>query len=174
MIQQVNRSEAGIQSGKRFLISRVGDCIIALDLNQVRQVIDKDIIYPVPLVSDAVMGVVYYQGTALPVLRPESLAALMGKDISILDKSRSELILVMEWQDHQVGILLDRIEWVVESEELEINDNNDESSIQTIRYRGTALFSLDAQRIFALIKHGLADPRSPLSGSNSGPARETR
>ncbi len=141
------------------MIFQVGPSTLCMDLAYVRQILDRDTLYPVPLINKAIEGVTYYQESALPVIRPESLVEFVGHKPTSGKADQSDLILVVEWQKYNVGILLDRIESVVDGEKINW-DNADLSEAQTIQYDGRELHLLDAERVFTLIKMNLR--KNPL------------
>jgi purine-binding chemotaxis protein CheW len=103
----------GVERSSQYLTFRLGEEVFALDIAQVREVLDYTPITRVPRMPEFMRGVINLRGSVVPVV---DLRARFG--IEEVQASRSTCIVVAEVRFHGesmvVGLLTDAVNAVVE------------------------------------------------------------
>ncbi len=98
-----------------FLTLRVQDLRYAIATTQVLEIIKLPELMPVANMPDDIIGILNYRGLALPVMQ---LSRRLGKTQD--QCSLSDSLIVVEWQDFKVGIVVHTVEEVQEIESQDI------------------------------------------------------
>ncbi|MBF0477187.1 MAG: chemotaxis protein CheW, partial [Deltaproteobacteria bacterium] len=108
-------SVAGITTTSQYLTFRLGDEKFALDISQVREVLDFTIITKVPRTPEFMRGVINLRGGVVPVIDLR-----LKFDMSKIEKTVNTCIIIVEVniKDETValGVLADSVEEVIDLE----------------------------------------------------------
>lgn len=111
----------------QWVTFRLGDEKYGINVMQVQEVLRITEIAPVPGAPPYVLGIINLRGNVVTVIDTRNRFGLMSKETD--DSSR---IVIIETDDHIIGILVDSVAEVVELRDSEIetapNVGNDESS----------------------------------------------
>ncbi len=111
----------------QWVTFRLGDEKYGINVMQVQEVLRITEIAPVPGAPSYVLGIINLRGNVVTVIDTRNRFGLMSKETD--DSSR---IVIIETDDHIIGILVDSVAEVVELRDSEIetapNVGNDESS----------------------------------------------
>ena len=111
----------------QWVTFRLGDEKYGINVMQVQEVLRITEIAPVPGAPSYVLGIINLRGNVVTVIDTRNRFGLMSKETD--DSSR---IVIIETEDHIIGILVDSVAEVVELRASEIetapNVGNDESS----------------------------------------------
>lgn len=106
--------ESGEGKPVRLLYFEVGAQVMAVDLNRVVQIINRDEIHEVPAGGQKVLGVVYHAEQAVPVIAPEA----MGVELAGPAKDIFSMIILAEARKGLVALGCERIIRVAEKDGL--------------------------------------------------------
>ncbi len=95
-----------------LLTFNINDEIFALDLNYVREVIDKPEIMPVPDAPEFVLGVINLRGEILATIDMK-----LKLDLGATDISEDDMIIIAEFGNYSTGLLIKNFPTVVQSAE---------------------------------------------------------
>lgn len=133
-----------------WLVFVIGSSRLAVELRRVLEIQEGRDIFSVPLVTPKVLGVTYWRDRALPVLSPAVFEEALGQTRPAA-AGRPELLAALEIGEEYLGILFDRIERVVRTEEIERAEAKDFAAGGVLagwgRYRDQALYRLDLERM---------------------------
>ena len=125
---------------------RIGTERFAVDLMAVDEVIDLPVIYHVPEMPPAMVGVVTVRGSLTPVYSPH---ASLGIPLAL-----SEAVLIFRRMGARVGVLIDDVEDAVAVDLRELRsapatDGDDSLVLGVIRHEGALLAIVDADALIA-------------------------
>ncbi len=142
------KGESQPSRGGKKLTFELLDASYGIEITKVREIIEMRDIIPVPRTPDFILGVMNLRGTIIPVLDLRMIFALpLGED------DREVRIVVVEMEDREMGLVVDRVRGVLDIEESQIEDSPDYGEgLNTAFVRGmakteggvTALLDLDA------------------------------
>ena len=139
-----------------WLVFVIGSSRLAVELFRVIEIQEGRDVFPVPLVTPKILGVSYWRERALPVLNPAVFEQALGQTRPQA-AGRPGLLAVLESGEECLGILFDRIERVVRTEEIELREEpNSAAPVGVLepwgRYRDHALFRLNLERILEQVR----------------------
>jgi purine-binding chemotaxis protein CheW len=128
------------------LVFRIGAERFAVDLMAVDEVIDLPVIYHVPEMPPAMVGVVTVRGTLTPVYSPH---ASLG-----IPLAQSEALLIFRRMGARVGVLIDDVEDAVAVDLRELRgapatDGDNTLVLGVVRHEGALLAIVDADALIA-------------------------
>jgi purine-binding chemotaxis protein CheW len=128
------------------LVFRIGSERFAVDLIAVDEVIDLPVIYHVPEMPPAMVGVVTVRGSLTPVYSPH---ASLG-----IPLAQSEAVLIFRRMGTRVGVLIDDVEDAITVDLRELRkapatDGDDSLVLGVIRHEGALLAVVDADALIA-------------------------
>lgn len=108
----------------------IGDATYAIEIKYIKEIIGVDQITFVPKVPDYIKGVINLRGKVVPVI---SVRGRFGMEEIPYD-SRT-CIIVLEFEDgEQVGVIVDRVQEVVDVKPEDMSKTPDSKNINTNRY----------------------------------------
>ena len=144
----MKKGETQPRRGGKKLTFELLDASYGIEITKVREIIGMRDIIPVPRTPDFILGVMNLRGTIIPVLDLRMIFALPRSD-----DDREVRIVVVEMEDREMGLIVDRVRGVLDIEENQIEDSPDYGSgLSTAFVLGmakteggvTALLNLDA------------------------------
>lgn len=115
---------------KQVLEFELGDRLFATEITEVREIVEKPEVTPLPNTPDCVEGVINLRGETATLLNPKHL-------LDVKDDVDGERILVTEGDEDVTGVLVDSVNEVYEipEEELQDTDDFDEDELSEAVYR---------------------------------------
>jgi purine-binding chemotaxis protein CheW len=110
------QSEVEIEGGK-FLTFFLGDEEYAIEILKVQEIIGLMDITPVPKMPDYIRGVLNLRGKIVPVM---NLRTRFG--LNEIDDTDETCIIVVQYEDFLMGVLVDKVSEVVDIETSQIED----------------------------------------------------
>lgn len=108
----------------------IGDATYAIEIKYIKEIIGVDQITVVPKIPDYIKGVINLRGKVVPVI---SVRRRFGMEEIPYD-SRT-CIIVLEFEDgEQVGVIVDRVQEVVDVKPDDMSKTPDSKNINTNRY----------------------------------------
>lgn len=108
----------------------IGDAIYAIEIKYIKEIIGVDQITVVPKIPDHIKGVINLRGKVVPVI---SVRRRFGMEEIPYD-SRT-CIIVLEFEDgEQVGVIVDRVQEVIDAKPDDMSKTPDSKNINTNRY----------------------------------------
>ncbi|GEM_PF-5016791 len=174
-------AESSLQrnSAAQWFIWEWKDHLFTIEISRVVKVIERAQVFSVPLTGARVLGLIYYQEEAVPVIHPDLLPGYKQE----ADKSQilPQLILLIEWDQNKIGIPVDRVIRIVEDSEIvECQEDFSDTSgfpVQALgTYQGRALYQLDGERVLAsLIQTAELESKiGPLAATDKGERDEQK
>ncbi|MBV8464633.1 MAG: purine-binding chemotaxis protein CheW, partial [Burkholderiales bacterium] len=110
------KSAAGV---KLYLAFVLGGEAFAIEIERIREIIEYDMPTPVPMMPNAVCGVINLRGAVVPVL---DLAVRFGRSPVVVGRRSCYVIVEVEYGGamHVIGLLVDRVTAVIEIAESSI------------------------------------------------------
>lgn len=108
----------------------IGDATYAIEIKYIKEIISVDQITIVPKIPDHIKGVINLRGKVVPVI---SVRRRFG--IEEIPYDNRTCIIVLEFEDgEQVGVIVDRVQEVVDVKPEEMSKTPDSKNINTNRY----------------------------------------
>lgn len=113
-----------------MLSFNIGDAVYAIEIKYIKEIIGVDKITIVPKIPHYIKGVINLRGKVVPVI---SVRSRFGMEEIPYD-SRT-CIIVLEFEDgEQVGVIVDRVQEVVDVKPEDMSKTPDSKNINTNRY----------------------------------------
>lgn len=101
-----------VAASDRFVVFRLAQETYAVPVRSVREVVDAPAVTPVPRAPACVEGIINLRGNVVPVV---NLARRLGLE----GVAGARCIVVVEWDDEEVGLLVDEVAAVQPLDELQ-------------------------------------------------------
>lgn len=116
--------------GREMLSFSINDVVYAVEIKYVKEIIGVDQITVVPMIPKHIKGVINIRGKVVPVISVRMRFGL--EEIPYDDRT---CIIVLEFDDgDQVGIIVDRVQAVINVKESDISKPPDSKNINANRY----------------------------------------
>lgn len=113
-----------------MLSFNVGDAIYAIEIKYIKEIIEVERITIVPKIPDHIKGVINLRGKVVPVI-----SVRKRFDIEEIPYDSRTCIIVLEFEDgEQVGIIVDRVQEVVNVKSSDISKTPDSKTVNANRY----------------------------------------
>ncbi len=113
-----------------MLSFNVGDAIYAIEIKYIKEIIEVEKITIVPRIPDHIKGVINLRGKVVPVI-----SVRRRFDIEEIPFDSRTCIIVLEFEDgEQVGIIVDRVQEVVNVKPSDISRTPDSKNVNANRY----------------------------------------
>lgn len=113
-----------------MLSFNVGDAIYAIEIKYIKEIIEVEKITIVPKIPDHIKGVINLRGKVVPVI-----SVRRRFDIEEIPFDSRTCIIVLEFEDgEQVGIIVDRVQEVVDVRPSDISRTPDSKNVNANRY----------------------------------------
>lgn len=93
--------------GKKHILFRVGDKDFIMPFDPSFKFIGCNILTPLPLVADSVLGLTYYEGRVITILNTAKILNLS------IDKNKDKTCLIFDWQDDFYGLVISEAKQII-------------------------------------------------------------
>ena len=138
-------SVAGITETSQYLTFKLDQEIYALDITQVREVLDFTEITKVPRMPEFMRGVINLRGTVLPII---DLGARFGLQTG--EPTERHVIMVAHVGSRLVGLLVDAVSDIVQLTDALIQPTPDVAS-ESVKAFVKGIFAVEGGRMISLI-----------------------
>lgn len=123
-------SEITAASNTEMLSFNVGDAIYAIEIKYIKEIIEVEQITLVPKIPGHIKGVINLRGKVVPVI-----SIRKRFEIEEIPYDSRTCIIVLEFEDgEQVGIIVDRVQEVVDVKSSDISQTPDSKNVNANRY----------------------------------------
>lgn len=123
-------SEITAASNTEMLSFNVGDAIYAIEIKYIKEIIEVEQITLVPKIPGHIKGVINLRGKVVPVI-----SIRKRFEIEEIPFDSRTCIIVLEFEDgEQVGIIVDRVQEVVDVKSSDISQTPDSKNVNANRY----------------------------------------
>ncbi len=113
-----------------MLSFNIGDAIYAIEIKYIKEIIEVEQITLVPKIPDHIKGVINLRGKVVPVISVRKCF-----DIEEIPYDGRTCIIVLEFEDgEQVGIIVDRVQEVVNVKSADLSKTPDSKNVNANRY----------------------------------------
>ena len=127
---EVSSSPLNHSEVTEMLSFSIGDAVYAIEIKYIKEIIGVDQITVVPKIPDHIKGVINLRGKVVPVISVRRRFCME----EIPYDSRT-CIIVLEFEDgEQVGVIVDRVQEVVDVKPEDMSKTPDSKNINTNRY----------------------------------------
>ncbi len=113
-----------------MLSFNIGDAIYAIEIKYIKEIIEVEQITVVPTIPDHIKGVINLRGKVVPVI-----SVRKRFDIEEIDFDSRTCIIVLEFEDEeQVGIIVDRVQEVVDAKSSDLSKTPDSKNVNANKY----------------------------------------
>ncbi len=113
-----------------MLSFNIGDAIYAIEIKYIKEIIEVEQITVVPKIPDHIKGVINIRGKVVPVI-----SVRKRFDIEEIDFDSRTCIIVLEFEDEeQVGIIVDRVQEVVDAKATDLSKTPDSKNVNANKY----------------------------------------
>ena len=123
-------SEITTASNTEMLSFNVGDATYAIEIKYIKEIIEVEQITLVPKIPSHIKGVINLRGKVVPVI-----SIRKRFEIEEIPFDSRTCIIVLEFEDgEQVGIIVDRVQEVVDVKSSDISQTPDSKNVNANRY----------------------------------------
>lgn len=123
-------SEVTAAGNTEMLSFNVGDAIYAIEIKYIKEIIEVEQITLVPKIPGHIKGVINLRGKVVPVI-----SIRKRFEIEEIPYDSRTCIIVLEFEDgEQVGIIVDRVQEVVDVKSSDISQTPDSKNVNANRY----------------------------------------
>lgn len=123
-------SEITAASNTEMLSFNVGDATYAIEIKYIKEIIEVEQITLVPKIPSHIKGVINLRGKVVPVI-----SIRKRFEIEEIPFDSRTCIIVLEFEDgEQVGIIVDRVQEVVDVKSSDISQTPDSKNVNANRY----------------------------------------
>lgn len=123
-------SEVTAANNTEMLSFNVGDAIYAIEIKYIKEIIEVEQITLVPKIPGHIKGVINLRGKVVPVI-----SVRRRFDIEEVPYDSRTCIIVLEFEDgEQVGIIVDRVQEVVDVKASDISKTPDSKNVNANKY----------------------------------------
>jgi len=117
-VNRINSSEVQPGRGGKKLTFELLNASYGIEITKVREIIGMRDIIPVPRTPEFILGVMNLRGTIIPVLDLRMIF-----DLPRDENSKETRIVVVEMEDREVGLIVDRVCGVLDIEDHQVEDS---------------------------------------------------